>query len=472
MSLLPEHLQNAVRVSWHLTSWCNYSCEYCGVLIYHKRAKDGQRQAHAFDHYSVERWLEAFASFPQEQIYLKITGGEPFLDRANLRELLKGLTSMRRFTMRIDTNGTWDPSFFADIDKSRILLNISYHPNEITLEAFLPRVRAIRQAGFTVSMVNFVLAPENIEQCERSIAALEHDGFFVNVGPMMFSGIYASRTGRSPREVEILEEYNPPIDLHYRLINPDTKGRLCYHPALSYYMLYDGSIETYCLGNWQNLFTDGLPALPREAVPCPKTKCDGCVEMYRSLVDEPLNTTPLGLYPLDEYVNEIKVHARTQTWKHKLRKVPVLNRLVKPGFVMPAEADISLPLLAPDAIKPALPLEPVFGKVESLNGSSSMEARSRDRLSFSGWAASREHGAPLKEIQIMLETNSMRIVRDFHPRPDIAAHFGRSEFVKSGWRTMVDLPALASGEYHLKILGVASDGGSASLGDIPLRIID
>jgi len=471
MRPLPEHLLNSVRLSWHLTSWCNYSCEYCGVLIYHKRAKDGKPQAHAFDHYSVEQWLAAFAAFPQEQIYLKITGGEPFLDRANLRELLKGLTAMKRFTMRIDTNGTWDPAYFADLDKSRILLNISFHPNEIDMASFLPRVRAIRQAGFNIAMVNFVLAPENMEQCERSIAALEHEGFFVNVGSMMFSGVYGSKTDRSAREVEILDHYNPPIDMHYRLINPPTKGKLCYHPAISYYMLYDGSIETYCLGNWQNLFRDGLPALPREAVPCPKEKCDGCVEMYRSIVDEPLNTTPLSLYPLNEYVNEIHVHGRSQTWKHKLRKVPVLNRMVKPGFVMPAE-DNSPPLLPPNAIKPALPTEPVFGKVESLIGSSYVEARSRDRLAFSGWAASREHGAPLKEIQITLEAKSMRVVRDFYTRPDIAAHFGRSEFAKSGWRTMVDLPALTNGEYQIKVMAIAPDGGSACLQDIPLRIVD
>ena len=101
-----------------------------------------------------------------------------------------------------------------------------------------------------------------------------------------------------------------------------------------------------------------------------------------------------------------------------------------------------------------------------------MEARSRDRLAFSGWAASREHGAPLKEIQITLEAKSMRVVRDFYTRPDIAAHFGRSEFAKSGWRTMVDLPALTNGEYQIKVMAIAPDGGSACLQDIPLRIVD
>ena len=233
MNPLPERLHNAVRITWHITSWCNYSCEYCGVVIFHKRAKDGQRQAHAFDHYSVDRWLDAFRSFPEHEVYLKITGGEPFLDRENFRALLAGLTETRRFTIRIDTNGTWDPEFFACVDKSRILLNVSYHPHEIDLASFLVRIKAIRQAGFAVSMVNFVLAPENIDLCEQSIAALEHEGFFVNVGPMVFTGVYGSLTTLTSREVQILNQYNPAIDLHYRLSNPETQGRLCYHPALS-----------------------------------------------------------------------------------------------------------------------------------------------------------------------------------------------------------------------------------------------
>src|SRR5262249_45286256 len=174
----------------------------------------------------------------------------------------------------------------------------------------------IRDAGFRVAMVNFVMSPENIDFTEKVLAQMERDGFFVNVSAMIPTGIYTSRKERTRRELELIEGYNPPIDVHYRLVNPVTKGRLCYHSAFSYYMLYDGNIKVYCGGQLQNVFTDGAPALPRTAIPCPYDHCESCVEMYRALVDEPLVTRPLSLYPLNEYVDEVQEHRRKRRWKN------------------------------------------------------------------------------------------------------------------------------------------------------------
>ena len=42
----------------------------------------------------------------------------------------------------------------------------------------------------------------------------------------------------------------------------------------------------------------------------------------------------------------------------------------------------------------------------------------------------------------------------------------------SGWRTMVFLPALASGEHGLVVEAVDPEGNAASLPPWPLRIID
>src|SRR5262245_27869136 len=98
---LPERLHDAARIAWHITNWCNYGCAYCTAVVYHKRSRDGAPQDHAFDHQPVARWIEAFARFPQREVLLKITGGEPFLDRANLRDLLHGVLGMPRFSVQI-----------------------------------------------------------------------------------------------------------------------------------------------------------------------------------------------------------------------------------------------------------------------------------------------------------------------------------------------------------------------------------
>ena len=59
--LTPE-LQKAIRIYWMISHWCNYQCDYCGVLVFSRRT--GEKQQHAFDHYPVEEWLAAFLRHP------------------------------------------------------------------------------------------------------------------------------------------------------------------------------------------------------------------------------------------------------------------------------------------------------------------------------------------------------------------------------------------------------------------------
>ena len=63
MPRLPEHLQSSLRINWHITSWCNYSCQYCPVMVFHQRAKTKAKQPHAFDQYPVQDWLNALDQF-------------------------------------------------------------------------------------------------------------------------------------------------------------------------------------------------------------------------------------------------------------------------------------------------------------------------------------------------------------------------------------------------------------------------
>lgn len=453
MPALPENLANACRIAWHISSWCNYSCQYCGVLVFHKRAGNGDKQAHAFDYQPPEKWLEALQQLPQEQIYMKITGGEPFLDRANFLKLLAGLTAMERYTLRIDTNGSWDPHYFREIDKRRILLNISYHPGEVDFDTFLRRILAIRAGGFNVTMVNYVLAPENLEAGEKILARLEKEKFFVNLSAMTPAGIYTSRSTRTSREEELVENYNTPVDVHYRLVNPVTRGRLCYHPAFSYYMIYDGSIRVHCGGVTQNIFTDGAPPLPREAVPCPYEHCETCMEMYRTLTDEPLATRPVTLYPLDEYVAEVEEHRARRKWKIAAMR---LRHRLEGLWSAPASPE----LVQLTSMRPAANDE-ITGGLDV----TSLEARSRDRIQLSGWAASPAHG-PVKEVHLEVDNQPIGVVRHFRDRPE------RPDSPDCGWQAMAYLPALRQGTYRLTARAVATDGAAGELPPLELRIIE
>ena len=93
--LLPPDLQQAIRICWMISHWCNYQCDYCGVLVFSRRT--AQKQPHSFDYYPVEKWVEAFLRLKQERIIVKVAGGEPVVDRGNCKKMLTGLVADGRF---------------------------------------------------------------------------------------------------------------------------------------------------------------------------------------------------------------------------------------------------------------------------------------------------------------------------------------------------------------------------------------
>jgi len=469
---LPDDLRNSLKISWHLSSWCNYSCPYCPVLVFHKRSNEPEvRQRHAFDYYPVEQWVDALVKLPYERVVLNITGGEPMLDRKNVHALLDSLTRTGRFEISIDTNGSWDPGYFQSLADRNILLNVAFHPLDVDFETFFTRIGKIRDAGFRVVMVNMVLDPRNLPVLESVIGRLEDAGFFVNLSPMQPSGTYTSRTERTEREIELIEAYVTPLDIRFKVLKPPTKGRLCFYPAFTYYLQYDGLIRVFC-GNdpGQNLFTGGPPPLAREAVPCPFDRCGGCNDMYRALVDEPLRTSPQRLVTYLDYVEDVRSYREKHRKRQPLRDLPLgigrlfdrrpsLRSLFEQAAREASETGKQSVVVPIGNLETPLPSEPVFGAVDGCDGT--IEAASLDRIALSGWAASRDQ-VPV-QVRILLDSHELGIVEYFEYRPEIATRFGRPELAKSGWRTMVYLPALTPGDYQLRVRAVDVKGNSNDL---------
>jgi len=468
---LPVELQDSLRINWHLTLWCNYSCQYCPVLVFHRRSPVREKQEHAFDYYPVDQWLQAIRRFPQSRIHLKITGGEPFLDRANFRALLIGLAEMKHIRVGIDTNGYWDPAYFADVDKSGIFLNVSYHPTQSDFSSFFGRLLAIRNSGFQVPMVNYIVAPENMESFEAAFAQLDAEGFCVNASVMIQTGLYLSRTERTERELDLLVRYNTPIDLHFKLLEPQTKGRPCFYPAMTYNIRYDGAIRIGCMDTYQDLFRDGIPPLSRTAVPCPQHQCDGCVDMYRALTDEPMHKDPVKLYTLEDYAVEFTSYRHQQRVDDVEFRKPAVEYWRKQVEAQREESLVSIAPAKPEAAVEAPPAAPIFGYVDARDNRFFIQAHSRDRVWISGWAASSSYGAPLTEVKLKIQGQELCTVRDFYPRPDVAAHFGRDNLLQSGWQALVYLPSLRPGNYELVVEATGRDGVSGTLAPWPVMIV-
>lgn len=472
---LPQHLQGTIRINWHMTCWCNYSCQYCPVMVFQQRSRNRDTQPHAFDYKPVKEWLAAFRKLEYPEIHLKISGGEPFMDRQNLRDLLIGLSEMKHIRVGIDTNGYWNPDFFRGVDKSNLWLNVGCHPSQVSIDDFFRNLLAIRDAGFHIAMINYVLAPENLEQFEAARSRFENEGFFVNVSTLIPTGIYMARTDRTERELDIIEKYNTPLDNYFKAIKPPTKGRPCFFPSMSYYLNWAGNVRVACLdGTARNLFTDGFPPLPREAVPCEYEQCVGCIEMYRALADEPRIKNPLQLFTQEHYAAEVKEFRRQRAWNKKLDRLPFVGRFLRhdldTGEFRRALATQTvrptlIPLLAPLA---PLPEASVFGASDQKE----VNARSRDRISISGWAASRSTGAPIEEVYFEVANQRIGTIRNFSHRPDVAIAFGRPELTQSGWNAMLFLPRLPEGEHQLVPRGVDREGNAADLPPIRLHIVN
>jgi hypothetical protein len=243
-------------------------------------------------------------------------------------------------------------------------------------------------------------------------------------------------------------------------------------------MLWDGQIKVYCGGELQNIFTAGPPPLPREAIPCPYDHCESCIEMYRALADEPLVERPLSLYPLTEYVEEVTAYRKHRRWKNKFREFRfAVKQAVAAGTAPRRDGAIVLA----EEIRPASALaapivehKPVFGEAAVFGNvdGHGIEARTRDRVLVSGWAASARYGAPVSEVRLRVGDQPVGVVRHFRERPDVVERMQRPELAESGWQTMVYLPALAQGEHQIIATAVDQDGNSAELPALSLRIVE
>jgi organic radical activating enzyme len=480
MPLLPQHLHKTIRIGWHSTDWCNYRCEYCPAPVFHQRSKSGRKQDHAFDHHSPAEWLEAFRLFQYDDIYLTIGGGEPFLDRRNLHELLAGLLALPNFHTSLNTNGFWNPDDYSDLPTSRAWLTVSYHPMQVGFEKYLSNLRRIRAAGFRVAVVNIVLAPENLEAVEPAVQALEADGFFVTPWPMISTGLYCSRKRRSERELDLIERYNTQCDTYFVVVNPPTKGSLCFYPAMSYDLWPDGRIQVSCLdGTARDMFTQGAPPLPREAVPCERNYCVGCADMVRSIVGAPFVTAPLDFCEKDasrEFIEEVLSYRARYHKEAARRSLPlgldrVFGRTKLIGFAraMAKQVAFSKPpvvSLSPEAAR--VPEQAIFGHTDQAE----IAARGGDRISVSGWAASRDPERPVREVRMTVGGREIGIIRDFEARPEVATTYCRADLLECGWRGMLHLPALPRGEYSLIPEACDGEGRAAKLPPVILRIDD
>lgn len=279
-------------ITWLLTLWCNYRCSYCflgnhkrhqtlnrphhGPLRYVKSTLLGKNSAHSFDNYPAERWIDRIATIAEgRRICLKISGGEPFLDRNNMHAVLRGLLPLASIdNIRVDTNGSFNPAFYRDLDLRKVHLNVSYHPEYVSIDALCTDIKAIQDVGFNIGMVNFVMAPSQRAQYEKAKDMFWRIGVYVNPNAYI-----AVKSSDATADYEYCRPYLSDFDLRNKARRVDYAQTLCNFPQIGLEMNPDGAICNACYGSRRaNVFTsrvDDINALLTEkACLCPRKACD------------------------------------------------------------------------------------------------------------------------------------------------------------------------------------------------------
>jgi hypothetical protein len=309
-------------------------------------------------------------------------------------------------------------------------------------------------------------------------------GFLASATAMDANGLYMDPQPISGKALDLIERYSVPLHTYFAVVRPVTRGKPCYHPALAYKLEPDGSISINCLDGKSNLFQDPLPQRPATAVPCPWQHCFGCPEMLESLTDPPVPRPyeRMRLYTAHEMIadaidwkgalHQDPWHCRNTlaSWTDKhtgentydqLRRFARNPRREEPPFDIPA-----------NLIHHAVPNVPIFGYIDKLTGSDTVEARTTDRILVSGWAASTRPETPVREVQLRAGSTQLAVFRSFYPRPEVVATFNREDFRITGWRGLCFVPrTLPRGEHPLVATAVDSSGLHADLPPLTLRVV-
>lgn len=299
---MPEHGPKTQVVRWNITQWCNYNCPYC-PQDHGRFAKYGTYTAHAFDNYPLDQWIQAFKRhFSEKHLSLVITGGEPLLDVVNMRVFLKELTAMPTVEcIRLDTNASWKPEKYVDLDLSKIILMCTFHPSQVSTEAFFDHIERLKEVGFNIGMVNFVMDHSNIKLYKDIKVRMNKAEIPLHPNPLWDAqGMY------SEEDLQILREELPEVDFLHRTRKNSTFAKKCLFPALAYQMTFDGNIHIGCHGNFSGSFFDEkLPELFAGPVPCPAKSCI-CLDMYSFLKDINRNTDTNPLKVYSELLKDIR----------------------------------------------------------------------------------------------------------------------------------------------------------------------
>lgn len=311
-------------ISWLISLWCNFNCSYCfytdhsrkQVLEYYKPsfkrpaslvkyALTRNKFAHSFDNYPAELWVDKILKISEgRKIALKITGGEPFLDRDNFYYVLSRLVECENIdNIRVDTNGSFAVDKYHGLNFDKVFLNLSFHPESISIENLLDRTKGFIDSGLNVAMINYVMAPSQRADFDKVREIFSKIGVAVNPGVY----IDCKKPKKSLQELMIYSKYLKEFDIKNKTGLMNLKNnKLCRFPQIGLSLAPDSLIMNSCFSdkkiNFIKSSSDDVNSLLLENIAkCPKSFCSETNKYsFQSECKRNLNS----LNPLKSYIDD------------------------------------------------------------------------------------------------------------------------------------------------------------------------
>jgi len=173
--------------TWDMLYSCNYTCAYCNIIRGRVNCSTEQTR-HRIVELAVFKdiWDRIYDLY--DSCAIRLTGGEPSI-YPDFIKLVSFLTE--KHVVNINTNLSFDIyKFMEKLSHQNICLNVSFHPEFITIENLMVKLRVLLKNGYGCS-VCCVGYPPFLKDMERYKEILAHDNIPFNISPFM--GAYEGR---------------------------------------------------------------------------------------------------------------------------------------------------------------------------------------------------------------------------------------------------------------------------------------
>jgi len=244
--------------TWDMLYSCNYTCAYCNIIRGRVNCNPEQTK-HKIVELKVLKdiWDRIFELY--DSCAIRLTGGEPSI-YPGFMQLVSFLTE--KHVVNINTNLSFDIyKFMEKVPHQNVCLNVSFHPEFITIEDLMVKLRVLLKNGYGCS-VCCVGYPPFLKDMERYKEILAHDdipynlSISFNISPFM--GNYEGRNfpnDYNENERSVLRKIaNDPCVkddtnkewLNFRMNEEKRKDKMCRMGQTYAVILPNGDVKRCC----------------------------------------------------------------------------------------------------------------------------------------------------------------------------------------------------------------------------------